>query len=245
MFLFVEKGKGKFKTACCIPYFVIAMLVFACFCISLYLVVKNGIKNASINAATITLFSIVVLSLIMNIHTWGRGLLSLTVSQKKRILRAADQLELLKMDGFMQKLKHEVDLMSKMVLCLDSFTGTQTRLVVIVDGLDSCEQGKVLSVLDTVKTLFSDDNTPFITILAVDPHIIIKGIEQNLRVSVLDSNVHGYDYLRNIVHLPFFLQSQGLRVQKRDSLLFSSFSTADYTDSPGKIKVILQLVLHF
>ncbi|CAI9732185.1 kinase D-interacting substrate of 220 kDa-like [Octopus vulgaris] len=231
-----KKGKGKFKTACCIPYFVIAMLVFVCFCISLYLIVKNGTKNTSINAATITLFSIVVLSFIMNIRTWGRALLSLTVSQKKRVIRAADQLDLLKMDGFMQKLKHEVDLMSKMVLCLDSFTGTQTRLVVIVDGLDSCEQGKVLSVLDTVKTLFSDDNSPFITILAVDPHIIIKGIEQNLRVSVLDSNVHGYDYLRNIVHLPFFLQSQGLRIQKRDSLLFSSFSTADYADSPGKLK---------
>ncbi|GAB1601599.1 kinase D-interacting substrate of 220 kDa-like [Argonauta hians] len=231
-----KKGKGKFKTACCIPYFVIALLVFVCFCISLYLLVKKGTKNASVNAATITLFSIVVLSFIMNIHTWGRALISLISSQKKRILRAADQLESLKMDGFMQKLKQEVDLMSKMVLCLDSFTGTQTRLVVIVDGLDSCEQGKVLSVLDTVKTLFSDDNSPFITILAVDPHIIIKGIEQNLRVSVLDSNVHGYDYLRNIVHLPFFLQSQGLRVQRGDSLVFSSFSTVDYTDSPGKMK---------
>lgn len=231
-----KKGKGKFKTVCCIPYFVIIHFILICFCTSLYLLVKNGTADTSINVAMITLSSIVVLSFIMNVHTWGRALISLTISQKKRVQRAADQLDHLKMDGFMQKLKYEVDLLSKMVLCLDSFTGTQTRLVVIVDGLDSCEQGKVLNVLDTVKTLFSDDHSPFITILAVDPHIIIKGIEQNLRVSVLDSNVNGYDYLRNIVHLPFFLQSQGLRVQKRDSVVFSSLSTVDYGESPGKFK---------
>ena len=40
---------------------------------------------------------------------------------------------------------------------------------------------QVLQVLDTVKSLFCDDNSPFITVLAVDPHIIIKGIEHNLK----------------------------------------------------------------
>ncbi len=33
--------------------------------------------------------------------------------------------------------------MVDMVTCLDAFTGQRTRLVVIVDGLDSCEQSKV------------------------------------------------------------------------------------------------------
>jgi KAP family P-loop domain len=60
------------------------------------------------------------------------------------------------------------------VKCLDSFTGQQTRLVVIVDGLDSCEQDKVLLVLDAVHMLFSDTTSPFIVILAIDPHIISK-----------------------------------------------------------------------
>jgi ankyrin repeat-rich membrane spanning protein len=60
------------------------------------------------------------------------------------------------------------------VKCLDAYSQQQTRLVVIVDGLDSCEQDKVLLVLDTVHNLFSDANTPFIIILAIDPHIISK-----------------------------------------------------------------------
>lgn len=41
--------------------------------------------------------------------------------------------------------------MAKMTKTIDSFTQNQTRLVVIIDGLDSCEQDKVLQMLDTVR----------------------------------------------------------------------------------------------
>ena len=34
--------------------------------------------------------------------------------------------------------------MRNMVRCLDAFTDQRTRLVVVVDGLDSCEQSKVI-----------------------------------------------------------------------------------------------------
>ena len=48
------------------------------------------------------------------------------------------------MDGFLQCLKQEVELINHMVKCMDAFTADQTRLVVVVDGLDSCEQDKVV-----------------------------------------------------------------------------------------------------
>lgn len=51
----------------------------------------------------------------------------------------------------LQVLKSEVELMAKMAKTIDSFTQNQTRLVVIIDGLDSCEQDKVLQMLDTVR----------------------------------------------------------------------------------------------
>ena len=46
----------------------------------------------------------------------------------------------------MQSLKKEVELMGQMTNCVDAFLQTHTRLVVIVDGLDSCEQEKLLQV---------------------------------------------------------------------------------------------------
>lgn len=52
---------------------------------------------------------------------------------------------------FVQVLKCEVELMAKMAKTIDSFTQNQTRLVVIIDGLDACEQDKVLQMLDTVR----------------------------------------------------------------------------------------------
>lgn len=50
-----------------------------------------------------------------------------------------------------QVLKHEVELMSKMAKTIDGFTQNQTRMAVIIDGLDACEQDKVLQMLDTVR----------------------------------------------------------------------------------------------
>ncbi len=40
--------------------------------------------------------------------------------------------------------------MAKLSRCMDAFLSTHTRLVVIVDGLDSCEQEKLLQVWKTV-----------------------------------------------------------------------------------------------
>lgn len=50
-----------------------------------------------------------------------------------------------------QVLKHEVELISKMAKTIDGFTQNQTRMAIIIDGLDACEQDKVLQMLDTVR----------------------------------------------------------------------------------------------
>lgn len=56
---------------------------------------------------------------------------------------------------------------------------------------------------------------PFISIFASDPHIIIKAINQNLNSVLRDSNINGHDYMRNIVHLPVFLNSRGLSTARK------------------------------
>ena len=94
---------------------------------------------------------------------------------------------------------------------LDGFTDRHSRLTVIVDGLDIIEQRKVLEVLDTVHYLFSEPGHPFIVLIAIDPHIIIKAIELNINDAFADTSVGGFAYLRNVIHLPFFLQSSGTR----------------------------------
>ncbi|KAH9492624.1 hypothetical protein Btru_024102 [Bulinus truncatus] len=58
----------------------------------------------------------------------------------------------------------------------------------------------------------------------------LRGIEQNLRTSFQDTNVNGFDYLRNVVHLPFYLQSQGMRIQLVD-LMSNQLDVADASPS--------------
>lgn len=76
---------------------------------------------------------------------------------------------------------------------------------------------------------------PFIAIFASDPHIIIKAINQNLNSVLRDSNINGHDYMRNIVHLPVFLNSRGLSNAKK--LMVASTTNGDipYADNAGNV----------
>lgn len=81
--------------------------------------------------------------------------------------------------------------------CLDAFTQQQTRLVIIIDGLDSCEQDKILLLLDAVRMLFSEQNTPFIVVLAIDPHAVSQVIHIYIYIIIELKQI-------NNIKLPFF-----------------------------------------
>ncbi|XP_034531507.1 kinase D-interacting substrate of 220 kDa B [Notolabrus celidotus] len=208
------QGK-KWKKTCCVPSFVLFALTLGCLItgMALLAIFKVDQANLTVNAVLIAMASVVGLALLLNCRTWWQVADSVLNSQRKRLHSAANNLNKLKSEGFMKVLKHEVELMSKMAKTIDGFTQNQTRMAVIIDGLDACEQDKVLQMLDTVRVLFSKG--PFISIFASDPHIIIKAINQNLNSVLRDSNINGHDYMRNIVHLPVFLNSRGLSTAKK------------------------------
>uniref|UniRef100_A0A8D0KYT5 Kinase D interacting substrate 220 n=1 Tax=Strix occidentalis caurina TaxID=311401 RepID=A0A8D0KYT5_STROC len=227
------QGKKKWKKTCCLPSFVIFLFILSCVVSAIALLAIFNVEpaNMTVNVILISVTCVVGLAFFLNCRTWWQVMDSVLNSQRKRLHNAASKLHKLKSEGFMKVLKCEVELMAKMAKTIDSFTQNQTRLVVIIDGLDACEQDKVLQMLDTVRVLFSKG--PFIAIFASDPHIIIKAINQNLNSVLRDSNINGHDYMRNIVHLPVFLNSRGLSNAKK--LMVSSTTNGDipYTDNAG------------
>ncbi|KAI4495270.1 hypothetical protein M0804_001471 [Polistes exclamans] len=210
----------KWRHLCCLPYVVIFEF---CFCslligisvLTVYLIDLSSdvptIEKFTAHIIMITVGLVLTISIIANLYTWNQTLKALVFSQRRHLQHSISKLETLKSEGFIQTLRSEVNLMTEMVKCLDSFMSQQSRLVLIVDGLDSCEQDKVLLVLDAIQALFSDNGYPFVVILAIDPHIISKAVEVNSRRLFTESNIGGHDYLRNMVHLPFYLQNSGLR----------------------------------
>ncbi|CAG9821942.1 unnamed protein product [Phaedon cochleariae] len=214
------------RRVCCLPYILFfemtfLMIIIGTCALSVYLfhIQSEDVGNDDITGFTLKIILIVAalllgIATIANMYTWSRMLVALLFSQRRHLQRSIAKLETLKSEGFLQTLRQEVNLMQDMVKCLDSLSSQQTRLVVIVDGLDSCEQDKVLLVLDTVHMLFSDANNPFIVILAIDPHVIAKAVEINTRRLFSENNIGGHNYLSNMVHLPFYLQNSGLRKVK-------------------------------
>uniref|UniRef100_A0A671K4Y1 Uncharacterized protein n=1 Tax=Sinocyclocheilus anshuiensis TaxID=1608454 RepID=A0A671K4Y1_9TELE len=222
------QGK-KWKKTCCVPSFVLFVLTSGCLItgMALLAIFKVDAENLTVNTVLIAMASVVGLAVLLNCRTWWQVADSVLHSQRRRLLNAANSMHKLKSEGFMKVLKCEVELMAKMAKTIDGFTQNQTRLAIIIDGLDSCEQDKVLQMLDTVRVLFSKG--PFISIFASDPHIIIKAINQNLNSVLRDSNINGHDYMRNIIHLPVFLNSRGLSTAKR--LCISTPANVDQLNS--------------
>ena len=128
----------------------------------------------------VTLAVILGVMVVANLYTIGQTINALLFSQRTHLQRSVAKHDVINSEGFLQAVKKEVNLLKEMVGCLDAFSGQQSRLIVVVDGLDSVEQRKVLSVLDTVHTLFSDPGSPFIILLAIDPSVITKAIEPKL-----------------------------------------------------------------
>ncbi|XP_077594925.1 kinase D-interacting substrate of 220 kDa B-like isoform X1 [Stigmatopora nigra] len=219
------QAKGKWKKTCCVPSFALFALVSACLAggLALAAVSTPGGRDRAADGVLMALGGVVGGALLLNCRTWWRLSDAVLHSQRKRLHGAADKMHKLKSEGFMKVVKSEVELMAKMAKTVDGFTRHQTRLAVVIDGLDSCEQDKVLQMLDTVRVLFSKG--PFISIFASDPHIIIKAINQNLN-SVLRDFVNGHDYMRNAVHLPVFLNSRGLSRAKKMAASASASASA-------------------
>lgn len=93
----------------------------------------------------------------------------------------------------------------------------------------------LLLIVLQVRVLFSKGS--FISIFASDPHIIIKAINQNLNSVLRDSNINGHDYMRNIVHLPVFLNSRGLSSAKKMCTATSTNGDATNVDGNHQLEV--------
>lgn len=104
-----------------------------------------------------------------------------------------------------EELKKEVELMQSCIHSLDAFTNNkQNRLVIILDALESIyESDRLISFLEAVNINFLSSkshqytNIPFIIILTLDPHHHVTSKSK--------------EYLKTIVHLPFYLQNSQLR----------------------------------
>ena len=109
--------------------------------------------------------------------------------------------------GFMHLVKQEVELLNALVGFMENFERKRFRIVLLVDDLDRCENIKVLKMLEAISILLSEPNTRFISLIAVDPRVVVKSLELTVIKDFIkdDSSINGHEYLKKIIHLPIWL----------------------------------------
>uniref|UniRef100_A0A8C3T2R9 KAP NTPase domain-containing protein n=1 Tax=Chelydra serpentina TaxID=8475 RepID=A0A8C3T2R9_CHESE len=123
------------------------------------------------------------------------------VTQKTQLERQMNRTDLSAQLGFMSSVKSEVRTVTRFLQFMEIFQRRKLQVVLEITHLDRCSPDKVVGVLDAMNILLSDYDAPFISILAVDPSIVVDCVESSMYMKGMANN--GYEFLNRIVTLPF------------------------------------------
>ncbi|XP_030381684.1 kinase D-interacting substrate of 220 kDa isoform X3 [Scaptodrosophila lebanonensis] len=206
----------RWRRMCCMPIVILfemglIILVAGISLVIAYFTHANESEREQILVAVYVIAAVLATLICTNLHVLAKVCGSLFTSHIRQLKRAVRSSE----SAPLTMLGAEVAMMTDMVKCLDAFTNQQSRLVGVVDALDSCDTERILTLLNAVQTLLSSPNRPFVLLISVDPHVIAKAAEANSRRLFTEGGIGGHDFLRNLVHLPVYLQNSGLRKVQR------------------------------
>lgn len=205
----------RFRKMCCLPIFLLFELFLFAFSAGIALLImwflssENDELQRKIEISLYVLSAFLIFGAFFNLNAWMKAFQTIFFSQARQLRK------IMKSNDGLTALSGEVMMMADMIKCLDSFTGQQSRLVGVVDTLDSCDTERTLSILNGIQTLLMTPNRPFVLLLAVDPHVVAKAAENNSKRLFSEGGIGGHDFLRNLVHLPVYLQNSGLRKVQR------------------------------
>ena len=200
--------RARWKTSCCcIPSVIFSVIVLVALWVGLFcLAIFRNSTDKTVFGIEIGSACVIGVAFVWNIPRFFVVIYCLVLSMKKRIMIVSSQPGI-RDETFMHVLKQEIDLQADMLECLDGFTRRQTRVVLFIDLLESLEQQKVLHFVNSVNALLSEAGHPFVSLISVDPRLLLKAIDQNLQM-LQDSHISPYDYFKNTVDLPCYFSDQ-------------------------------------
>ncbi|XP_041428763.1 NTPase KAP family P-loop domain-containing protein 1 [Xenopus laevis] len=123
------------------------------------------------------------------------------ITQKGKVEQKMNRTDMSSQLGFMSDVKREVRLITRYIQLIEIFQRRKIRIVLEITNLDKCLPDKIVGVLNAMNILLSDPNAPFISVLSVDPSIIIDCVENSELLKGVGNN--GYRFLNRIITLPF------------------------------------------
>ncbi|XP_078287095.1 NTPase KAP family P-loop domain-containing protein 1 [Rhinoraja longicauda] len=169
--------------------------------ISIYGITLSEMESNYTVAAEGVGFGLIGISALMTMKhsiTMGKNI---CVSQKDKMQSLMNKSDFSSQLGFMNDVKQEVKVLTNFIHYMEVFERRKIRVVIKIMSLDRCTPDKIVGVLDAMNILLSDPEAPFISVLAVDPSIIVSCVETSSSLKGVAEN--GYRFLNRIVSLPF------------------------------------------
>ncbi|KAM7424343.1 hypothetical protein PAMA_000606 [Pampus argenteus] len=132
---------------------------------------------------------------------------NLIFSQDKNITKGMDNKQISGQLGFMNKVRKEMWLMSRFIQFMEVFERRRIRVVLNITNLDHCAPKKIVGVLEAVNILLSDEESPFISILAANQEVLIEKV--NFADGCFSKEDRAYALLNRIVTLAFTVPPLG------------------------------------
>eukprot|EP01036_Dinobryon_divergens_P029330 gene29330-38409_t len=134
-------------------------------------------------------------------YIWGKSIFqSAQVSRGDEILSKADAAE--DKIGLMRDVREQLSSLFKFIN--EDFkdgTSIQLKLVLFIDDLDRCLEGRNVKMLEAVHLLLNVPGAPVITFLAIDSRVVVASIEEHIGDG--EGLPTGGEYLRKIVQITF------------------------------------------
>lgn len=126
---------------------------------------------------------------------------NLLSSQDRNITKGMDNQRVSSKLGFMNEVRKEMWFLSSFIHFMEIFEKRRIRVVLKITNLDRCSPKKIVGVLEAIDILLSDEESPFISILAVNPYVLVQKV--NFADGCFSQEDRAYALLNRIVTLAF------------------------------------------
>lgn len=212
----MEDGSKDWRSRkiCCCPLWLLllCMLVVPVIILILWLTIdfpkpefaQNGTVNGTasevgvMEGVVIAVLGVPAVSALKFIFLMVKNLI---FSQDLNIRRRMDNEQISKQLGFMNEIRKEMWYLSRFIQFMEVFERRRIRVVLKITDLDRCSPKKIVGVLDAINILLSDEESPYISILAVNPEVLIERV--NFADGCFSKEDRAYAFLNRIITLPF------------------------------------------
>ncbi|XP_043995592.1 NTPase KAP family P-loop domain-containing protein 1 isoform X2 [Gambusia affinis] len=126
---------------------------------------------------------------------------NLIFSQEQNIKKGMDNERISNKLGFMNEVRKEMWFLTQFIKFMEVFERRKIRIVLKITHLDRCSPKKIVGVLEAMNILLSDEESPILSILAVNPSVLLEKVKFAENSICKEDRAHGL--LNRIVTLAF------------------------------------------